>query len=390
MRFGFLLVLLFQIGCAAGGSGRMSEPPVEATLSGTVVDASSQAPVSAARVAIGTRSTTTGADGRFVLANVPVGTVMLEVDAAGFDSYTGTITVPASGATRTISLARRTIYVVGNFLLLLPVDLTEIRGVLMLLPGSLGDARNFIRGEPVCWNFLPGPCPTDAEFRDRLLELARKHQLALIGTNAMPNTAATFQSIVDFLNSMATVTGHAQLANAPLLLIGGSLGGCVAHGFARAFPARVIGFMSAKGDCHTGGPSPAAEVPGYLFIGEDDPVSPTALAAIKALFAENRAAGAPWAVAVELGSGHEFPRNNDITVGWLDAILSLRLPANGPSLPLRDIDPAGGWLGDNTTLTVTRYECYTGDVFGASWLPNQATAQGWLQLVGGSNEQSCP
>jgi hypothetical protein len=172
------------------------------------------------------------------------------------------------------------------------------------------------------------------------------------------------------------------------MLVGSSHGGCVSHGFTRSHSARVIGFMSAKGNCHIGGPSPAAAVPGYLFIGEEDPVSPGARVAITQLFNDNRPNGALWAMALEIDSGHEFPRDNDATFAWMDAILARRLPATAGE-PLRTITEASGWLGNSSSRMVGAYSCYSDDRVLASWLPDQASAAGWQTIVGGTGILAC-
>jgi extracellular elastinolytic metalloproteinase len=94
-----------------------SVPPVNpgaATISGTVTDKDSGAPVSGATVTLafqgsGTAnpSTVTGSQGRYTLGPVPVGTYpKLFVTAAGYDPTTTSVTVTRTGATKDVAIRR--------------------------------------------------------------------------------------------------------------------------------------------------------------------------------------------------------------------------------------------------------------------------------------------
>ena len=61
-------------------------PPTTATIKGLVLNANGNAPIAGARVAIGTQSATTGADGRFSLAGLAAGAFTASVSASAFDS----------------------------------------------------------------------------------------------------------------------------------------------------------------------------------------------------------------------------------------------------------------------------------------------------------------
>jgi extracellular elastinolytic metalloproteinase len=94
-----------------------SVPPVNpgaATITGTVTDKDSGAPVSGATVTLafqgsGTAnpSTVTGSQGRYTLGPVPVGTYpKLLVSAAGYDPTTTSVTVTRTGATKDVAIRR--------------------------------------------------------------------------------------------------------------------------------------------------------------------------------------------------------------------------------------------------------------------------------------------
>jgi predicted esterase len=361
------------------------DPPTTATLSGFVREATTQVPIAAATVRAAGATATTAANRSFTIQNVTIGTVSLLVEAPGFDGYTQSVEVRAGGTTHDVALARRTIYTDASIAAYLPTSVSRFRGVIFLLPGSRGNSTAFVRGERVCWADPIVACPNDEDFRSRLLVLADRYGLALFGMNNEVGGPETFNKMLASLVSVAQQSGRAELASAPILLVGSSQGGCNAHGFARLHAERVIGFMSAKGSCHFGGPSPAAAVPGYLFIGEEDPVSPDARQTITQLFLANRREHALWAVAIEAGSGHEWPRDNAITTAWMNVVLAMRLaPANSQTHALMPLAETSGWLGNRTTRAISPFATYPDDPLVASWLPTEQLARDWQKLVGGS------
>jgi hypothetical protein len=391
-----LVIVLLQFACGGGDSGPGPvETPQFGTLTGIVRDPAGAA-IAAATVSVGTNSTTSSASGNFELRNVAIGNATLTVNAAGFDTYSQAVGVQLGSNTHNVSLVRRTVYDFGEFAAFLPSTLATVRGVFFLMAGSDSDSRAFVRGAAVCWAYQGpgGVCGNDPDYRVRLLALAQKHGLIIFGLKTLDASGqvAPNEQMIAALAGVAEQSGHPEINGAPIILVGSSLGGCRAHAFASARASRVIGFMTAKGACHSTAASPASTVPAYLFIGEEDPVSPTAIVNITDLFLANRAAGANWAVAIDAGSGHEPPQENDMTFGWLDAILTRRLPAGyvqGAPLPV--IAEASGWLANRTTKQIASYACYPGDKSTASWLPSEQTARDWQTMVGGSpNVIACP
>ncbi|HEX6065346.1 MAG TPA: carboxypeptidase-like regulatory domain-containing protein [Longimicrobiales bacterium] len=388
---------LFITACggSGGGGGGPIETPQFGTLTGTVRESAGQSVVPNATVAVGTASTTTAATGRFTLQNVPLGAGNISVTAVGFDAYSQAVTVQSGTNNHDVALTRKSIYASGAVTGLLSPTIPTFRGILFLLAGSTQDSRPFIRGEPGCWssqNVQLGTAVCDpGDFRQRLLALAQQHGLALFGARtAQANGIAAYDELISGIASVAAQSGRSELANAPILLVGSSLGGCIAHGFTRVHTARSIGFITAKGACHTGGASPAQAVPGYLFIGEDDPVSPDAINQITQLFNDNRTLGAPWALAIEQGSGHEFPRRNDAIFRWLEAVLTRRLPSSHVAgTPLPAVNAATGWLANRATGVIGAETCFASDKSVASWLPTEATARDWQTFVGSTAAVGC-
>lgn len=66
-----------------------SPPPTTATLKGRVLNQATSAAIAGARVVLGGKSATTGTDGRFQLAALPIGAFDMEVSATGFGTLRG-------------------------------------------------------------------------------------------------------------------------------------------------------------------------------------------------------------------------------------------------------------------------------------------------------------
>ena len=97
------MLLFAVILSACGGSPGEPTPAPTATVSG-LVTAASGAAIEGASVKIGSIVTTTGADGRFELQNVPVGVRTITVSAPDFDSRSESFLVVEGNNTRDIAL----------------------------------------------------------------------------------------------------------------------------------------------------------------------------------------------------------------------------------------------------------------------------------------------
>ena len=85
---------------------------------------------------------------------------------------------------------------------------------------------------------------------------------------------------------------------------------------------------------------PALGIPAYVILAGLDAFinNGTVIAAYSA----NRAAGAPWALALERAVPHHAlsPAQRDLTIDWMNTVLGMRL-GNAPSYPLRAIIESG-------------------------------------------------
>ena len=267
----------------------------------------------------------------------------------------------------------------GDFALHIPANVRHVRGILVALGGP--DTRGFAIGTP-----FGAPRPElEAALQDlgvRFRDLAAERGLAILGSGrfgpwAYPDDPASDQALLDAVAHAATLTGHGELPEAPLLLYGVSGGGPEAAGFTQRNPERVIGLflkVPASAGPLTG---PALAVPAYMVLAELDAFVDNAM--LTETFETHRAAGAPWALALERGVPHHSltPAQRQLTVDWMRAILPLGA-ANPIRLPWAEM----GWLGDPVSGEIGPVENFGGDPDEASWFPRRPVAQAWARFIG--------
>ena len=370
---------------AACGESDPARPTATATVSG-VVRAATGAVIQGASVKIDDATATTGADGRFELRDLPVGSATITTSAPRFDQRSQSVSLNEGANVHDAVLDHQTLFTYQSVVAYLPLGKPEYKAAIVFLPGlrdpATGnplDSRGLVRGTPdgTCsiW------CPNErAEVRKRALELAGGN-VALIGTTTLLDQPADYDALLQALSEFGTQSQHPELANVPIFFVGHSQGGCTAYGFSRVHGARVAGFLTMKGGCHSPAPAQAAAgVPGYFLIGALD--EPHRRDNITAVFQAGRAAGAPWALSTDPFQ-HGPILDFDLMFGWIDAVLAARLPAT-PGAPLRAVTETAGWLGDRSTGAVSTYACYGSTRSSASWLPSRETALGWQRMAGGT------
>ena len=280
-----------------------------------------------------------------------------------------------------------TLFTSGNAVAYLPPDVARYEAAIVFLPGlrdpATGnplDSRGLVRGTSDGACSIWCPQGERAEVRRRALELAGG-KVALVGTTTLVDAAASYATLLGVLSDVGTQSAHPELATVPIFFVGHSMGGCTAYGFSRVHAARVAGFLTMKGACHDSGPAAgAAGVPGHFLIGALD--APYRRDNITAVFEAGRTAGAPWAVSTD-PYGHGPMLDYDLMFGWIDAILTARLPLT-PGAPLRALVESSGWLGARSSGAISTHACYGGTRSSASWLPTQQTALQWQRMAGGS------
>ena len=380
------LAIVTSMIVAACGAGDPGGPTATATVSG-VVSAATGAVIEGASVRIGSATATTGADGRFELQNLPVGSATIVTSATRFDPRSESVGLLAGTNAHDVVLTPQTIFTHQDVRAYLPPGITEYRAAIVFLPGlrdpATGnplDSRDLVSGTPGGACSIWCTSAERAEVRRRSLELAGGN-VALVGTTTLVDQPSSYETLLRALSELGTQSLHPELGTIPVLFVGHSMGGCTAYGFSRVHAARVAGFVTMKGACHDTRPSEAtAAVPGYFLIGGLD--APYRAENITAVFEAGRGTGAPWAVSID-AFDHRPIADLELMFDWIDTVLAERLPATAGA-PLRAMAETDGWLGNRSTGAISTYACYGSTRSSASWLPSQQTALNWQRMAGGT------
>ncbi len=193
------------------------------------------------------------------------------------------------------------------------------------------------------------------------------------------------------LQAFATKSQHPELAHVPLFLYGHSNG----TGFSAIYPAtegtRVWAWVSMRpGTTYQVYQPLAAQVPGLIIFGEDDPFfarpsNAENLAIVEAMRQKHHAL---WNYAVEPKTGHgPGEKTWPLVFSFLRHSFAARVPAGAaqPPASLTPLKAQDGFLGQNwdptkggyQTLPIAPAADFTGDKSTASWLFNAAYAADW-------------
>lgn len=278
-----------------------------------------------------------------------------------------------------------TLYTHGNAVALLPTGVPQYKAAIVFLPGLKDPSTgNPLDSRPIATGASGGCyvwCGGDrAQVRSRALQLLGG-EVALIGTTTLEDNLGAYDTLITALSSFGTQSQHPELSTIPIFFVGHSMGGCTAYGFSRIHGARVAGFLTMKGGCHSPAPaSAAAAVPGHFLIGALD--EQYRKQNITVTFEAGRSAGAPWAISIDAFQ-HGPILDFDLMFDWIDAVLAARLPLS-PGGSLRAMTVTDGWLGDRSNGAIAPYACYSSNPSVASWLPSRETALDWQRMAGGT------
>jgi hypothetical protein len=228
-----------------------------------------------------------------------------------------------------------------------------------------------------------------------LRKIARELHLAIfkfVG-NPMQRGFWPRSLLYERLEDFGKKANHAELARAPLFLYGHSNG----TGFSAIFPAteasRVWAWVSMRpGTTFQVYQPGAAQVPGLVIFGEDDPflARPSQEENLAVVEAVRKNHHALWNYAVEPKTGHgPGEKTWPLVFSFLRHTFAARVPAEAnprnEAVKVAVLRPESGHLGKNwdaakggyQSLPVDSYEAFTGDKNKASWLINAAYAKDW-------------
>jgi hypothetical protein len=208
--------------------------------------------------------------------------------------------------------------------------------------------------------------------------------LAIIFSQAGLGGLPIPQVLADF----AAVSGYAELAQAPLFLVGHSAGGPQAKQRAIEFADRCFGLCQYRGGAPDGMP---AGIPTLMMVGQYDEFGgDMRLADGTEQWMRSRDGLATWraedparlaSLVVEPGAGHFAwsERSAAYLALFLREAAHARLPAE-PGGALRAVDPATGWLTDLGAIGAAgaapaAAATYAGDRGRTSWHGTEALAQ---------------
>jgi pimeloyl-ACP methyl ester carboxylesterase len=245
-------------------------------------------------------------------------------------------------------------------------------------------------------NFNCSGCDSRGEADDSTAqEFARTLGFAIVGTRfSQSNETGHSADLLAALQHFAAMSGHPEIAHAPVAAMGASLGGYNAMQFAVDYPDRTLAYVSTCSSrlVDSAGSPGFVKVPGLYAAGSLETWVHDRPAEIQQLRRRGALVSFYW--GWEFGHGYVW----DPALGWnfLSDVVRKRYPSgqdprNGP-IQLVDLSADSGWLADpsgldlgtdphNTTpvtpapfTRIQRYADYAGDRDSAMWLPSAGLA----------------
>lgn len=234
---------------------------------------------------------------------------------------------------------------------------------------------NTIRG--VVFN----PFYTKAVTQKHWQAACRRWGFGILAANFFGAKKDEFASMIDTaLADFAGKSGHPELKQAKMCLVGMSAGAGMSTQIAELLPERTIAMGPV---CLEVGPRDNASmaIPTMTIFGERDGKQYDKL---MTRLPQTRAQGGRFAIAVQWRRRHEFGRANNLLLPLFDAAIQKRL--GQPGEPLKSIPEKSGWLGDvsdwrDGEAAIAKYADYKGDKSKACWFPDADTAHAWQAFV---------
>lgn len=275
---------------------------------------------------------------------------------------------PATAESYDVSQPPGANYDKAEFRLWMPDTPDRVRAVLVLVPGSNGDGRAEV--ETRLWQDLAeeqGIALVALYMTDKLHDDMFIEHYVDVGKGSG-------NALLAALEQFASLSGHPEIATAPLLLWGMSAGGEFNYEFAAWRPDRVAAFVVNKGGIYYSAlaPAEARRVPGLFFVGSEDLAFRNDI--VRGIFSVNRRAHALWALIEQQGVAHEVAGSDDIAAAFYRQILGERMASNDA---MRALDPAAGFYCDPATSACVPAATAETPKTPVSWLANEALAELW-------------
>lgn len=270
------------------------------------------------------------------------------------------------------------------------------------------DGLKTVRGILVECNYAGGDSRGDWTFCHYYREFMHLHNFGLVASAGdVPHNKA-FEGFRNCLQMVSIASKHPELINVPYAAVGFSAGGGFVSTLMTRDPGKTIAagiiearynfdiFDSSKpskpGDPIHQPPSGAfldslMSIPSILCLGgKNNPGAQTGVfKMVDEVFVPFRQKGAEYAWLVLPGYGHEYAENRQdlIIMPLIDLAVRTRYPKDGDTtkgpIKLIKIDPATGWVADNTTwqsgiTKICPATQFKGDLGHSSWLQNEDIA----------------
>jgi hypothetical protein len=182
----------------------------------------------------------------------------------------------------------------------------------------------------------------------------------------------TGQALLSALEQIAVSSGHAELKEVPIAILGHSQGGQFALHFACWRPSRVIACATIKGGFYNVESTDAARaVPSLLITAKED--AEFRQKNIRALYDRTSASPARWAFAAEPKAAHELGRSLQLVIPFFAAVIH------------GSLQPFSGDLATFATQPAT-----TPPEPGHPWFPNRDVAEIWSRFATGTLTERTP
>ena len=241
-----------------------------------------------------------------------------------------------------------------------------LRGIYWFMHPNNGDSRNVV---------------SDSNYQI----LASNQDFALLGAHIfnMHMYTGIGDAVIAAMDSFAVLFSHNEISFIPFFINGYSWGGQFGYHFTKWIPERMLGFITQKGGHHdTTDAGVAIEVPGLMFIAENDP--PYRIENLTGIFLDHRPLGAKWILAMEQGVGHTQVIDYPFLDSFFNTVANLRLPDSMDvfqPISLNTLQDTIGWLGIQDAWVIGSWDCYDGIYDSSSWFPTREVGELWQNFV---------